>query len=277
MNKSDFNEIQKTFEHLRTKHEKGFIPFLTIGDPNEQTFLKIIEAISPYTDIIELGIPFSDPLADGPTIQKANQRALAQDITLQKSFNLIKKVKSISSKPIVLLTYANIVGLDSEMVETLSKFIEGGVNGIIIADVPVEEIEMYYAKFQELGLNNIMLVTPTTKNDRLKSILKYASGFLYLVSVKGVTGARETILDETKQTIKFISSHIDGKDGYKIPICVGFGISTPDHVRELKTQNIDGVIVGSAIIKIIENNLDNEEEMLKKLGIYVKSMKEATL
>ena len=264
------NEITQVLSNL--KEEKAFIPFLTIGDPNPDQFLKLIKQIQDSADIIELGIPFSDPVADGPTIVEANQRALNNGTRLSSSIALIRKVKDITQKPIVLLTYANIIGVGKEREETLSKFSEVGVNGIIIADVPVEEIEPYYKDFQKYGLANIMLVTPTTNNSRLQQILQYAGGFLYLVSVKGVTGARTQILNETKQVISRIVDEVQSK----IPVCVGFGIATPQHVKDICNLGADGAIVGSAIIKKIKNNLHDMDKMEQEIKKFAQSMKQAT-
>src|SRR6056297_1009814 len=156
------NCIKKVFERLRKEKEKAFIPFLTIGDPDEKTFLHIVEKIKNDIDILELGIPFSDPIADGKTIQKANHRALNKGINLQSSFSLIKKAKQIIKKPIVLLTYANILGLGEQREYSLKRFKKAGVDGIIIADVPVEEAGNYHRLLTKYGIKLILLATPQT-------------------------------------------------------------------------------------------------------------------
>lgn len=271
--------INQTFSALRAKNEKAFVPFLVIGDPTPELFMEIIQTVEPYADIIELGIPFSDPLADGPVIQTADVRALKAGSNLGTSFESIRQIRHRTSKPIVILTYANIIGIDNDRLVTLKKFAEAGVNGIIIADVPVEESEDYAQDMAQVGIDLIYLVTPTTDNIRLQKIAELARGFLYLVSVKGITGARETLIDETTQTIKRITQHLqNSKTSAKenIPVCVGFGISTPDHVRNISNLGADGVIVGSALISRIEKNLENPQIMLREIDFFMKTMKDAT-
>jgi tryptophan synthase alpha chain len=267
--------LEALFSRLHKANEKAFIPFLTVGDPNPEQFLRIVEKIAPHADIVELGIPFSDPMADGPVIQRANFRAMQSGVKRTNSFDLIKKVKEISKKPIVLLTYANVLGLEPQRREILKKFAESGVNGIIAADVPIEESEPILKDAAEFGINIIFLATPTTKATRLDKILSVAKGFVYVVSVKGVTGARDSILEETKETIQRILKFRG--ENQKIAICIGFGISTPDHVSQIVNMGADGVIVGSAIIQRIENNLNDSQKMIFEIEEFVKQMKGATL
>jgi len=269
------SRIKAVFEQLKARNEKAFIPFFVIGDPTPADFITLIKAVEPYADIIELGIPFSDPIADGPVIQNANQRALANGVTLKKAFELISEIRSFTQKPIVLLTYANIIGLDQIAQETLLQLANNGVDGIIAADVPVEESEIYRKAMQIAGIDMIFLAAPTTNEKRLKEVVKHAQGFLYVVSVKGTTGARESILTETSETITRITTQIPKEQ--KIPICVGFGISQPAHVEQIGKLGADGVIVGSAIIKLIEENVSNPKLMNEIVTDYIKAMKKATL
>lgn len=264
--------LKDTFTRLSNNNEGAFIPFLTIGDPNPNTFLEIIDAISKNADVIELGIPFSDPLADGPTIQKANERARSAGVNLNQSYHLIKKVKMRTKKPIVLLTYANIIGVEGTRDEILRNFAHSGVDGLIIADVPVEEAELFKKDLNKHNLDFIQLITPNTSKMRSADIMKIASGFMYLVAVSGVTGARNEILNETKERIVYLKD----TDEKSLPICVGFGISKPEHVSEIISLGADGAIVGSAIIKIIEQNLDDKKEMVNEIKLFTQKMKYAT-
>jgi len=270
------NQLDQTLQSLARKNEKAFVPFLTLGDPDTETFIEIVKAIEPYSDVIELGIPFSDPLADGKTIQNANQRALAQGVNLSNCFSLIYEVKKVTRKPIVLLTYANILGLYEEQKQILEKFKDCGVNGIIVADVPVEEIDPYRTAFHSYHIHPVLLATLTTHEERLKKILEKAGGFLYLVAVKGVTGERSRISNDTKRSIQIISNYINERD-MLLPVMVGFGISSPDHARQVLANGAKGAIVGSAIIKHIETNLRDKPKMLRDITSLVKGLKSETL
>lgn len=268
------NEILTRYQQVKAAQEVAFIPFLVLGDPNPKLFLKLVQTIEPYADFIELGIPFSDPIADGPTILSANQRALQNGSNFTSSFSLIQEVRKLTIKPIILLTYGNILGVEPHRKSTLEKFAQSGINGIIAADIPIEEAPDLLIEAQEVGIEIIFLVTPTTHDDRLNAIVEKAQGFLYLVAVKGITGARDIILKETSYTIRRITSSL-GKDR-KLPIFVGFGISKSGHVQEIINMGADGVIIGSALIKRIEDNLENSATMLKQIEEYVRQIKNAT-
>nr|MDO8111858.1 tryptophan synthase subunit alpha [Candidatus Sigynarchaeota archaeon] len=268
------NRIEQAFANMGKSGEKAFVPFLVAGDPDPGTFTRLARAIEPYADIIELGIPYTDPIADGPVIQAADARALNAGVTFSKACDLVESVRKFSSKPIVILTYANVVGVGARMVESLVKFARAGVDGIIIADVPSEEAAPFKAEIEKHGMVLVSLVAPTTSNDRMASIAKNASGFLYLVAIKGVTGARASVTEETATLIQR-AARLLGKNS-KIPICVGFGISTPEHVREILKLGAHGVIVGSAIIDRIGKNTANPEKMIADVTLFVKEMKDAT-
>ena len=271
------SRIAAHLDALQKRGEKAFIPFLTIGDPSPAVFLEMVNRIEPCADIIELGIPFSDPMADGPVIQRANGRALKEGVTLGSSFDLIRKIRAFTKKPIVLLTYANILGVDELLSQTLKKFADCGVDGIIAADVPLEESEELVREAEKVGVDIIFLATPTTSSERLKKIVAVGRGFLYLVAVKGVTGARDTIMDETASTIKRITTTLaEQQTEKKLPVLVGFGISTPSHVREVIRLGADGAIVGSAIIKIIEQHNGSSATLFDKVMQLVKQLKAAT-
>jgi len=269
------DRLKNVFEELKKKNEAAFIPFFVAGDPSPDLFIDIIENIEPHVDVIELGIQFTDPVADGPVIQNANKRAMESGTFLPQTIELITRIRKFTNKPIVLLTYANVIGVGSRKLTTLQKFSEIGVDGIIIADVPIEESSNYSQLFKNLNLHQIFLSTPNTKGIRLNKIIAKSSGFLYVVAVRGITGARESILEETKETINRISNQLTQEDK-KIPLCIGFGISKPKHVKELFQLGADGVIVGSAIIRIIEANLSNPDQLIDELAHYIKEMKAAT-
>lgn len=268
------NRIDQTFLHLKAKNEKAFIPFFVIGDPNPTTFLNIIKEIEPIVDIIELGIPFSDPIADGPVIQEANKRAFSSQINFKKSIELIKSIRAFSEKPIVILTYANVLGLYERMERNIRLFSEIGVDGIVAADIPIEESEVLVEALNKSGIYPIFLAAPTTTEDRLNEIIKHAKGFLYVVAVKGVTGVRKSVKQETVELLNKISKVNDKRK--PIPLCVGFGISSPEHVKEVISFGADGVIVGSAIVKIIEENEKYPERMIEKIKYFIKEMKDQT-
>jgi len=267
-------QITDQFAMLAGRQEKAFIPFLVIGDPDPDIFLDIVRGVEPNADIIELGIPFSDPIADGPVIQVANQRALSAGVAFSSSFALIEKIRELTEKPIVILTYANILGVDEQRRETLERFANTGVNGIIAADVPIEESSDLLQEMHAVGMDLIFLAAPTTREERLAKIIEAARGFLYIISVKGVTGARDTLLEETANTISRIAN-ARGTAG-TIPLCVGFGISKPAHITEVLNLGADGVIVGSAIVQIIEDNLADPSLMVEKIVEFVRDMKNAT-
>ncbi len=267
-------KIEEKFKELRDKKEKAFIPFLVAGDPNFEDSKEAFEVICKYGDIIEIGIPFSDPVADGLTIQKADFRALSSGITPIHAFKLAKELNmKFPNKPKVFLTYYNIIFKMGEE-KFVKKCSEVGISGIIVPDLPIEECESLYKICKAYNIDLIFLVAPTTTEERLKKILKKASGFIYAVSVTGITGEREKIQEETKNFIKNL------KEKCHLPVCVGFGISKREHIEEI-TKLADGAIVGSAIVKIIEkycknNKIENKEKFLKELEKFVKELKEGT-
>ncbi|MBD3350596.1 MAG: tryptophan synthase subunit alpha [Candidatus Lokiarchaeota archaeon] len=268
------SRLHNMFDNFKKKREKAFIPFFVVGDPNPEDFLKIISEIEPIVDIIELGIPFSDPIADGPVIQEANKRAFYSGMNYNKALKLIAKIRQKSEKPIVILTYANVIGVGQRMNQTIKDLSEVGVDGIIAADIPIEEASPILNAVEPYEMDIIFLITPNTTVNRLSKILDIASGFLYLVAVRGVTGTRDAVLKETTETIESITSII-GEDR-DIPICVGFGISKPKHVKKIVGLGADGVIVGSAIIRLIRENLDNTELMIKSIKNFILEMRKAT-
>jgi len=273
---NDTNRILDLFNNKNSLEEKYFMPFLVCGDPSIEQFISMIKKIDPYIDILELGVPFSDPIADGPTIQEANMRAFEAGINTKVAFDTIKKIRTFFTKPIVILTYYNILIQGSETIEssldnTLRRFKESGIDGIVIADLPIEEASLALKYCKKHNISLIFLIAPTTTDDRLEKILKEARGFVYLISILGVTGAREKVAQITKETITRVKEKIKSK----IPIFLGFGISKPEHVSTLVELGADGIIIGSAIIELIKRNLSDFNKMEQELVEFVSSIKNA--
>jgi tryptophan synthase alpha chain len=260
--------IGEVFKQLKEKKERALITYITAGDPDMETTEALIRCLAVHgADIIELGIPFSDPMADGPTIQLASQRALARPFSMESIFELVAKIRKDISIPIILFGYYNpFYQYGLKAITTDAK--EAGVDGFLVVDLPPEEAIPLKTEVSAQGLDLIFLLAPTSTKERMTLVAKMASGFIYYVSVTGVTGAREKLAEMIEQYI------IEIKKYSSLPIGVGFGISKPEHVREL-SHWADAVIVGSAIIKVIENNLSNKN-LLKAVGSYVASLKEAT-
>jgi len=247
--------------------KKAFIAFIVAGDPNRDTCLKIAKTIiDAGADMLELGVPFSDPVADGPTIQKADERALKAGANLDMVLDIAREIRSYSNVPIILLIYYNLI----QNVEKFYRDAHGLVDGVLIVDMPVEESEEVRKISKRYGIDQIFLVTQTTTEDRLKKIVSSASGFLYLVSVLGVTGARKKMSEAALDLIRHVRSHTD------LPLAVGFGISRPEHVKEITTAGADAAIVGSAIVNIIERNLHDEGAMMREIRDYIAEMSDAT-
>jgi tryptophan synthase alpha chain len=259
--------IESVFEK---KGATAFIGFAVAGDPDKETSVRIAKAlIDGGTDILEFGVPFSDPVADGPTIQRADDRALAVGTTPDTIFAIVREVRTYSEVPIVFLTYYNTIyrrGIDRFYREAH----DAGVDGILVADMPVEESEEVVAVAQKYGIDPIFLVTQTTTGERMDTIVSRARGYLYLVSVLGVTGARRTVSPEAIELLHRVRTHTT------LPLALGFGISTPAHVKTCRDAGADGIIVGRAIVDIVEKNLCDPAAMEKALWQYVDGMKKAT-
>lgn len=252
-------ETAKAFEN-----GKAFIPFITCGDPDLETTAKIVrEAVANGADLIELGIPFSDPTAEGPVIQGANIRALKGGVTTDKVFDLVRELRKDVTVPMVFMTYSNVVfsyGAD----KFISTCKEIGINGLILPDLPYEEKKEFLPQCKKYGVDLISLIAPTSEN-RIAMIAKEADGFIYLVSSLGVTGTRSEISTDLKSIVDVI------RQNTSVPCAIGFGISTPEQAKKM-ADIADGAIVGSAIIKIIEQY---GKDAPKYVGEYVKSMKDA--
>jgi len=256
------NRIDEKFKLLDRRGKTAFMPFIVGGDPDIKTSLKIAQTLCETGDFLEIGVPYSDPLADGPTIQKADARALKSGANPDGLFRLIKALRKTCDRPITLLVYANMV-FQRGITKFYKDAVKSGVDGIVIPDVPLEEAEDFLKASRAHNLKQIFLVSQTTGNERLKKILKYAEGYLYLVSVLGVTGARKKFGSQTRQFIKRVRKQT------QLPLCVGFGISTPAQFRQMAKAGADGVIVGSAIVDIIAKNRD-KKNLLPTLKKFIK-------
>ena len=243
---------------------KAFIPFVTCGDPSLDVTEKIVYAMEEAgADLIELGIPFSDPTAEGPVIQGANLRALSGGVTTDKVFDMVEKIRKNSSIPMVFMTYANVVF--SYGIERFCKrAAEVGMDGMILPDVPFEEKEEFASVAEKYGLDLISLIAPTS-HERISMIAKEAEGFVYCVSSLGVTGMRSQITTDIGAMVELVKAQKD------IPCAVGFGISNPEQAKKMVSQ-ADGVIMGSAIVKLCETHGADCVPYIKE---YVKSMKDA--
>lgn len=253
------SKIRQAFEH-----GKAFIPFITCGDPAIEVTEELVYTMEEAgADLIELGIPFSDPTAEGPVIQAANLRALTKGITTDEIFDMVRRIRKRTQIPMVFMTYANVVfsyGTD-RFIRTASEI---GMDGLILPDVPYEEKEEFDSVCRKYGMDLISLIAPTSK-ERIRMIAKEASGFIYCVSSLGVTGVRSEITTDVRSMIELV------KETKDIPCAVGFGISTEEQAKKMAEVS-DGVIVGSAIVRICGEYGERCVPFVKK---YVKKMKEA--
>ena len=260
------NLISRTF----INNQKKLVTFVTGGDPDLDTSLEIIKTITNNgADIIEIGMPFSDPMADGPTIQLSSNRAISKGIDLENIFFLTSEIKKIKNDlPIILMGYYNLI-LHFGIKQFVKKCKENGVDGLIIVDLQPEEDEDLIKELNNNQIDLIRLITPTTDENRLKLILKNASGFLYYVSVMGITGQKSANLIELERAVKFIKQHTN------LPVVPGFGIKNASDVKNI-CKIADGAVVGSSIIKLIEENLNNKEKMLSEIDKFTKDLKNGT-
>ncbi|MFX1276331.1 MAG: tryptophan synthase subunit alpha [Promethearchaeota archaeon] len=273
---TESNRLIKLFSDENRKNEKFFMPFLVAGDPSIDEFKNLVEKIEPYADILEIGVPFSDPIADGPTIQEANVRAFSAGINTSVALDAIRDIRAKTEKPIVILTYYNILIQGADTIEesldiTFKRLKVSGVDGIVVGDLPVEEAGLALTACEKHDICLIFLIAPSTTPDRLTKILKVARGFIYLISVMGVTGTRTTVAQITKDTINKILDKTENM----IPVLVGFGISQPEHAKMIVDEGADGVIIGSAMVKIIKENLSDFKKMETEMVEFVSSIKNA--
>jgi tryptophan synthase alpha chain len=252
--------IKARFQSLKAKKQSGLVTFVTAGDPDFETSAKILNGLPQAgADIIELGMPFTDPMADGPAIQAANLRALKSGMNMGKVLDLARGFrKKDQETPLVLMGYYNPImhfGVDKFLREAKNA----GVDGLIIVDLPPEEDSEMCAPATQAGLNFIRLVTPTSDAKRLPAILKNASGFLYYVSITGITGSKKADATPVKKALSELRKHTD------LPVAVGFGITSPKEAKEIAAFS-DAIVVGSAIVGRIANNLDDKGKAKKTLA-----------
>jgi tryptophan synthase alpha chain len=266
------SDIAKVFQKLKAQGDGALIGYVTGGDPKPEFTPRIAEAlVKGGVDILELGVPFSDPIADGPTIQAASVRALQAGTTPKMVLGIAGEVKKKHSVPVVILTYFNpVFRMGLENFFRLAKSF--GVDGVVVPDLPVEEAEAYREAARSCGVDTVFLVAPSTSNERLRNIVGCTSGFLYVVSHFGVTGAREALEDSTVQLIKRVLPFTSGR----VPLAVGFGVSKPEHARCIIQSGADGAIVGSAFVNIVHRHQGNGGRMLEELEALAHKLKEAT-
>tara|TARA_A100001015_G_scaffold256531_1_gene298613 strand:+ start:539 stop:1333 length:795 start_codon:yes stop_codon:yes gene_type:complete len=258
-------------ERIKKKFEtegKKLITFTTGGDPDLNTSLEILKTIiNNGIDIIEIGMPFSDPMADGPTIQESSVRSLANGTKINDVFELVINIRKFNNEiPIILMGYYNSIfnlGIDN----FIAKCAETGVDGLIIVDLQPEEDSELFTKSKKRDIDLIRLITPTTDHKRLITILNNASGFLYYVTVTGITGQNSANIEDLKKSINAI------KSSTKLPIVAGFGIKNRKDVEQISTFT-DGVVVGSSIVNIIKDNLNDKNKMIKEIKVFTKDLKE---
>jgi len=255
--------IISRFQQLKQEGKKAFIPFITLGDPDFETTRQTVMAlVESGADLIELGVPFSDPVADGPVIQRASERALnGGGFTLHKALRLISELRQMTEVPFILFSYYNPLfayGFEALIRETKAS----GIDGFLITDLSVEEAEVPVASMRRSSMDCIFLAAPTSTNERITKIARYSSGFIYAVSRTGVTGVQKSLSDEVSLLVERIRQHSP------LPVAVGFGISTPEQVRDV-ARVADGVVVGSAIVHCIQENLGTQY-LAEKVGAFTR-------
>ena len=266
------NRYQKLFYKLQSKKEIGFIPFVTLGDPSLEVSLQIITLlIKNGADALELGIPFSDPIADGKIIQNANLRSLSASTTLQQCFQILSNIRNNNPNiPIGLLTYANIIfnkGINAFYEDCFSS----GVDSVLIADVPIEESLCFRSSAKSNKIHSVFICPPNANNDVIEKIALYGSGYTYLVSRSGVTGLQENNAISLNTLIKKL------KRFHVPPILQGFGISNIKQIKQAILAGVSGVICGSVIVKIIEEEYNNLDNMFLKITDMIQHLKSATI
>ncbi|CAN6171148.1 unnamed protein product [Urochloa humidicola] len=260
--------ISGTFAELKEQGKTALVPFITAGDPDLATTakaLKILDACG--SDVIELGVPYSDPLADGPVIQASATRALAKGTTFEDVINMVKEVIPELSCPVSLFTYYNPI-LKRGIPKFMTIVKEAGLRGLVVPDVPLEETDVLRSEAAKNNLELVLLTTPTTPNERMEKIAQASEGFIYLVSTVGVTGTRENVSGKVESLLR------DIKKVTEKPVAVGFGVSTAEHVKQIAGWGADGVIVGSAMVRLLGESA-SPEEGLKKLEELAKNLKAA--
>jgi tryptophan synthase alpha chain len=260
--------IESKFKELREKRKAALVTYITAGDPSLEWTPDIISKLEESgADIVELGVPFSDPMADGPTIQVASERALHSGTTVRGILDAVRKVRESSDIPIILFGYYN-----PFLAYGLQRFSEdaraAGVDGVLVVDLPPEEAGEFKVHADKAGLNLVFLLAPTSTTERIKLVSENASGFVYLVSVTGVTGARPGMDYSLEPLVHEIKKHT------KLPVGIGFGVSTPEQANKI-ARFADAVIVGSALVRIIEKHGHNRKELLEEASLFIRRLSEA--
>ena len=262
--------IKEKFAELEAKKQKALISYIMAGFPNEKATISTVRGlVKGGVDIIELGFPFSDPLADGPVIQNASTISLEKGTKITKFFSLVKKIRKETDIPLILMTYTNIL-YHKGYTKFISEAKKAGIDGFILPDMSIEESKEYLEAAKNKA-DTIFLISPNTSNIRIQKISKASSGFLYLVAVFGTTGVKTGIKKYTLDAIKQVKKQTKGK----IPIGIGFGVSTPEDVKKYIKAGADAVIVGSAYLKLIEKTPQNKLE--SKIASFTKSLKKQTI
>jgi len=262
--------IKEKFAELEAKNQKALISYIMAGFPNEKATLSTVRGlVKGGVDIIELGFPFSDPLADGPVIQNASTVSLEKGTKIAKFFTLVKKIRKETDIPLILMTYTNIL-YHQGYAKFISEAKKAGIDGFILPDMSIEESKEYLQSAKNKA-DTIFLISPNTSKTRIQKIARSSSGFLYLVAVFGTTGVKSGIKKYTLDAIKQVKKQTKGK----IPIGIGFGVSTPEDVKKYIKAGADAVIVGSAYLKLIEKTPQTQLE--KKIASFTKSLKKQTI
>ena len=257
------NRIERAFQNAKSQNRSAFVSYICAGDPNPKTALQICQVLlRSRVDILEIGVPFSDPLADGLTNQLAAQRALEAGTTREDVFDLVRKIREKDGQtPIVFYTYYNLMfsgGLEAYIAEAK----EAGVDGLLVLDLPPEEAGDFMEACRKIEMKTVFLLAPTTPEERVEYIAQNATGFIYYVSRTGVTGVRKDLASDLQEMVDMIKRHSDNS------LVVGFGIQNPDQVNAV-ARLADGVVVGSAIVNTIKDNLEDEKKMLERIESLV--------
>ena len=265
------SRLQQTFEKLRARNERAFIPFVTCGDPDLTTTRDLLLAyVEAGADIVEIGIPFTDPLADGPTIQRASERALKGGVSMDDAFQLIEDVRKQTEVPLVPMTYVNPV-FQIGYAEFARRCAEVGADGVIISDIPPEAGREWIAAGRKHGVDTIFLVAPTSDDERVEAVAQAASGFIYAVARMGVTGAKSDVPPEIGELIAHIRRHTS------TPICAGFGFSSPAQIASTcRASDVDGIVVASALIDKLESTPGTITERIAAAAQMAQELKAAT-
>ena len=258
---------KEVFEDLKKKNQGALIAFIVAGDPDFKASIEIAKKIvDAGADILEIGLPFSDPIADGKTIQEADIRALKSGMNTDKFFEYISELRKYTDVPIGVLSYYNLI-YQRGVEKFCSDSKNAGINSILVADMVIEESDLIVSSAKKFGIETVFMIAPLTSDSRIKQISSLSCGFIYLVSRLGVTGASDSlgksVLDLIKRVRKFTSK----------PLCVGFGISTASHVKDVISAGADGAIVGSAIVDVVGKNLKDKKRMLEEVSKFVKELK----